>query len=192
MKLLLLSALFVFSLSATTIQFQVTTSGTTGTYDYFVSGFTAMQPCLVNNVVQECSDEIDINFDPTVFSQLSNGVAPAGFSLLLFQPNNPPQSPGDYSALAVDANPALAPFSVDFTLTSMGIPLPIQTFTINEFENVNGGFGNGQFVGVAGSGQVTPESTVPEPASLSLIGAAMIIGGIFLGCRFSVKRAGCQ
>ena len=182
MKILLLFALLAFSLSADTIQFQVITSGTTGTYDYFVSGFTAMQPC-TDNPSLECSDEIDINFDPTVFSQISNGVAPAGFNLLLFQPNNPPQAPGDYSALAVVANPSLTPFSVDFTLTGAGTPAS-QTFTINEFDN------NGFFEGVATSGVTTLVSTVPEPASFSLIGIGVIISGIFLGFRFSVKRVG--
>jgi hypothetical protein len=182
MRILLLSALFAFSLSAATIQFQVTTNGTTGTYKYFVTGFTAMQPCTDNSAL-ECSDEIDIDFDAPVFSQISNGVAPAGFNLLLFQPNNPPQAPGDYSALAVVANPSLTPFSVDFTLTGAGAPAS-QTFTINEFDS------NGSFEGVAGSGVTTLVSTVPEPASFSLIGIGMIVGGIFLGFRFSVKRAG--
>jgi hypothetical protein len=182
MRILLLSAFFAFSLSAATIQFQATTTGTTGAYEYFVSGFTAMQPC-TDNPSLECSDEIDIDFDATVFSQISNGVAPAGFNLLLFQPNNPPQAPGDYSALAVVANPSLAPFSVDFALTGTGTPTS-QTFTINEFDN------NGFFEGVATSGVTTLLSSVPEPAGFSLIGIGMIIGGIFMGFRFSVKQVG--
>jgi hypothetical protein len=193
MRILLLFSLLAFSLSATTIEFQVTTTGTTGTYEYFVSGFTAMEPCTATSPTapagDECSAEIDIDFDATVFSQISNGVAPAGFNLLLFQPNNPPQAPGDYSALAVVANPSLAPFSVDFTtLTSMAEPtcgsVPGQCFTINEFDD-----NTGLFEGVAASGVTTlVSSTVPEPASFSLIATGMIIGGIFLGFRFSVKR----
>ena len=98
-RILLLSALLAVSLSATTIQYQVTTNGTTGTYQYFVSGFVAQQSCPANQSIQ-CNNEIDILFDTPLFSQISNGVAPAGFDLLLFQPNNPPQAAGDYSALA--------------------------------------------------------------------------------------------
>jgi hypothetical protein len=179
-RMLLLSALVVCGVSAdVTIDFQVTTSGATGAYQYFVSGFTAMQPC-TDNPSLDCSDEIDIDFNATVFSAISNGVAPAGFSLLLFQPNNPPQAPGDYSALAVVANPASAPFSVDFALTGAGTPGP-QTFSINEFANTTG-----LFEGVAQGPELTTPlvSTVPEPASLWLVGTVMIIVGILLGSRF--------
>jgi hypothetical protein len=200
-RILLLSALLAFSLSATTIQYQVTTNGTTGTYHYFVSGFVANEKC-PDNPALECSNELDIQFDPTMFGQLSNGVAPAGFDLLLFQPNNPPQAPGDYSALAIVNNPSLAgPFSVDFTFnpgTSSGIPCAstpdfCQTFSINAFDS------NGFFEGVA---EPTPGSPpefttpqvngVPEPASFSLSGAGLLIGVVFLALRLSVERAGKQ
>src|SRR3979411_1261279 len=63
------------------------------------------------------SQEINIRFDPAVFRLLSNPVAPVGFSTLVLQPNNPPGAFGDYSALAVVANPSLGGlFSVDFIL----------------------------------------------------------------------------
>jgi hypothetical protein len=196
-RMLLLSALVVCGVSAdVTIDFQVTTSGATGAYQYFVSGFTAMQPC---GSMLGCSNEIDIDFDASLFSAISNGVAPAGFSLLLFQPNNPPQAPGDYSALAVVANPASSPFSVDFTLTGAGMSVCssaspqgcAQTFNINEFANTMtaGGeicYGCGMFEGtVQGPELTTPlVSAVPEPASVWLVGAVIIIVGIFLRSRF--------
>jgi hypothetical protein len=183
--ILLFFTLCSFSLSATAIQYQVTSNGTTGTYQYFISGFVANQPC-PNNTAIQCSNQIDIQFDPTMFVQISNGVAPAGFNLLLFQPNNPPQAPGDYSALALVNNPSLAgPFSVDFTFnpaTSSGVPCSstpdfCQKFSIKSFDS------NGFFEGVA---EPAPELTtplvsgVPEPASLSLSGAGLIIGVLWV------------
>jgi hypothetical protein len=185
-RILLLSALLATSLSATRIDFQVTTNGTTGTFQYFVSGFVAMQPC-PNNMALQCSNEIDIEFAPTVFNQISNGVAPSGFDLLLFQPNNPPQAPGDYSALATVNNPSMAPFRVDFTFNpgmSSGIPCSstpdfCQKFSIQSFDS------SGFFEGFAEPGPefTTPRvSGVPEPASISLGGAGLIICGVFWLC----------
>ena len=70
-----------------------------------------------------CSDELDISFDPTVFTEISNGVAPPDFDLLLFQVNNPPGAQGDYSALAVVDHASLAgTFSVDFSYIPGTIP----------------------------------------------------------------------
>lgn len=185
-RLLLLSLLLACSLSATMIQFEVTTHGTTGTYQYFISGFTGTQPC-PDNLALTCNDEIDIQFDPTVFSQISNGVAPASFSLLLFQPNNPPQAAGDYSALALVSNPSLAgPFSVDFTLAGMGTP-GAQAFFIETFDS------NGFFEGFAApTGESTPEvvNGVPEPSSFLLCVVGFILCSIFLLIRPGVERAG--
>src|SRR5450631_4002936 len=133
MGILLLSVLSSFRLSAGTIQFQLTTNGTTGTYVYFLSGFDfrANAPCgsPIHPLATGCSDELDIEFDPSVFSGLSNGVAPADFDLAVFQPNNPPSAPGDYSALALLDHASLAgPFSVAFTLFPGQLPGP-QTFS---------------------------------------------------------------
>jgi hypothetical protein len=186
-RILLLSSLLAFSLSATTIQYQVTTVGTTGTYQYVVSGFDfrANQPCLGNTALA-CSDALDIQFDPALFGQLSNGMAPASFNLLLFQPNNPPQAHGDYSALAIVDHASLTgKFSVDFTLTGPGTP-GSQLFSINQFVD-----SNGAFEGLVTSGFTTaPVSGVPEPASFSLCAAGFIIVGVFLGLRRSLDRVG--
>jgi len=167
-RILLLSALFAFSLSAAPIlQYEVTTNGTTGTYHYFLSGFDFL-----------LNEALDIQFGElgpdNLFGQLSNGVAPAGFDLMLFQPNNPPQAPGDYSALAIMDHPSLTgTFSVDFTLTGTGMP-GSQVFSISQFDS------NGNFVGLVASGSTElVGSGVPEPAGFLPCGVALIIGGIF-------------
>ncbi len=146
-KILLLSALLAVSLSASPIlQYQVTTNGTTGTYHYFLSGFDFL-----------ANQELDIQFGQlgsnNLFGQLSNGKAPAAFDLMLFQPNNPPQAPGDYSALALVDHPSLTgTFSVDFTLTGTGVPAA-QFFTISQFDS------NGMFVSQLASGTTQLEGS---------------------------------
>ena len=171
-RVLLLSALLAFSLSAGPIvQYQVTTNGTAGTYHYFVGGFDF----LVNEALDIQFGQLGSN---NLFGQLSNGVAPAGFDLKLFQPNNPPQAPGDYSALAIVDHPSLTgTFSVDFTLTGTGMP-GSQVFSISQFDS------NGKFVNLVASGSTQlVGSGVPEPAGFLPCGVALIIGGIFLARR---------
>jgi hypothetical protein len=180
-RILLLSALLTFGLSAATIQYQVSTSGTTGTYQYFVTGFVANQAC-PDNMAIECRNAIDIAFDYTVFDQLSNGVAPAGFNVMLFQPDNPNQATGNYSAMAIDNNPSLSgAFSVDFTFNpgaSSGVSCPsssnfCQNFSIESFDS------NGFFEGFAQNGITTPlGSSAPEPVSILLSGIGLMILGI--------------
>jgi hypothetical protein len=165
----LFSTLLAFSLSASPIvQYQVTASGTIDTYHYFVSGVDFL-----------ANQELDIQFGQTgqnnLFGQLSNGKAPAGFDVLLFQPNNPPQAPGDFSALALVDHPSLSgTFSVDVTLTGAGFPGP-QFFTISQFDS------NGTFVSLLASGstQLEGSSAAPEPASFLPCGVALVIAGIF-------------
>ena len=196
LRVLTLSALLAISLSASIIQYEVTTTGgsngsangATGTYQFFVSGFVfrANQPC-ANNPALQCSEALDIQFDPTMFGQLSNGVAPAGFDLLLFQPNNPPQAPGDYSALALVDQPSLAgQFSVDFTFIGQGTP-GSQAFSIDEFDS------NGGFQGVVATGETDPlASGAPEPSSISLIAAGLMAGGVLMAIRRAVERTGTR
>jgi hypothetical protein len=168
-RILLFSALLAFSLSASPIvQYQVTTNGNTGTYQYFVSGFDF----LVNQALDIQFGQVGPN---NLFGQLSNGKAPAGFDLILFQPNNPPQAPGDYSALALVNHPSLTgTFSVEFTLTGTGVP-GSQVFTISQFDS------NGNFVSLLASGntQLAGSGAVPEPASFLPCGVALVIAGIF-------------
>jgi hypothetical protein len=182
-KTLLLFASLAFSLSAgPIIQFQVAPVGTTGgetlyRYTYTVSG-----------VAFAANEELDIQFDPALYGQLSNGMAPGGFDLLLFQPNNPPQAAGDYSALALAANPSPAGiFSVDFTLTGPGTP-GAQAFSFSQFDS------SGNFVCSSGAPApcVVPAAGVttalvvggvPEPASFWLSGSVLILGGVVWAVR---------
>lgn len=86
------------------ITYQVSTAGSLYRYTYALSGFDFLT-----------NQELDITFDPLLYGPLSNGVATAGYSLLLFQPNDPPSAQGDYSLLATTNHPSTTGiFSVDF------------------------------------------------------------------------------
>jgi hypothetical protein len=148
------------NLIASTIEFQATRLGQNSyRYTYAVSDFTF-----------GLNQELDIRFDPTLYGTLSNGLAGSEFSVLLLQPNNPPGTFGDYSALAQVQNPSLAvPFSVDFTFLGSGTP-GSQPFLINQFD------ANGNFVLTLASGDTTlQETTVPEPAGLLLTGGGLLM-----------------
>jgi hypothetical protein len=82
-------------------------------------------------------------------------MAPDDFDVLLLQPDNPPGSPGVYSALALVDNPLLGPFSVDFTFLGSGAP-GAQPFFINQLD------ASGNLVSSEG-GSTTP---IPEPATV--------------------------
>src|ERR1700689_136239 len=72
-------------------------------YTYFLSDF--------NFASQQ---ELDIVFPANLFGTLSRGVVTPGFDLILFQPNNPLGTEGDFSALADSAVTGLtATWSVD-------------------------------------------------------------------------------
>lgn len=139
----------------------------------------------VSNIVFAANQELAIQFDPSIFSGLSNGVAGQGFDLLLLQPNNPPQASGEYSALAMVNQPSLAgPFSVDFTYTGPGTP-GSQAFFINQYDS------NGAFQRVITSGFTAPlsSSPIPEPATVSLCCAGLLIGGaLWAGRQRSLKQ----
>jgi len=116
------------------------------------------------------NQEIDIQFDPLVFLQLSNGIAGSGFDLLLLQPNQPVGLHGDYSALAMVDHPALTgPFSVDVTLAT-GITIPPLSQPFFVFDD-NFSPSKILFQGAA----TEAVSGVPEPVSLLLSG-----GGLFV------------
>jgi len=164
-------ALFVgfgaVSMSAGTIDFQVTSlGGAAYQYNYSLSGITF-----------QANEELDIRFDPATYNSLSNGVAPAGFNLVLLQPNNPPGVFGDYTALAQIANPSTAgPFSVQFIYTGQGQP-GSQPFFLQQFNS------DGVFISTVSAGFTTSTTTasdVPEPASLTLVSASLLLGGLWM------------
>jgi len=127
----------------------------------------------------QANQEVDIRFSPTLYSTLTNGVAGSGFSLAVFQPNNPPGAFGDYAALALVNNPSLTgPFRVDFTFLGAGSP-GAQPFFINQYDAA------GNFLRIVDSGTTTPPGgNVPEPATW-LLGAA---GLIFTAIAKSARR----
>ena len=123
--------------------------------------------------------ELEIDFDPALYGELSNASAGAGFDVALFQPNNPPGSTGIYSALAIVNNPSLAtPFLTDAVYLGQGTPAP-QPFFINQYD-ASGGFT------VVSEGTAIPVETqgIPEPATAATTGAILV----FLGCSRAVRR----
>ncbi len=159
-----LFTIFGASLSAATIDFSTAAVGTTGDgktifrFSYNLSGV----PLLLNQ-------ELDVRFDPAVYSSLLNPVAPALlFDVLVLQPDNPPGTFGDYSLLALVNNPSTAgPFSVDVTLVTGQAPPARQPFFINQLDS------NGAFVSRLDSGSAV--NSVPEPSALSMAAGGFIV-----------------
>jgi hypothetical protein len=162
------------ALSAGTIQFQVTPlGGNLFQYNYSLSGITF-----------QANEELDIRFDPSLYSNLSNGVAPSGFSVGLLQPNNPPGVFGDYSALALVNNPSTAgPFSVRVMFSGQGQP-GSQPFFLNLFDP------NGAFIASAGAGNTSAVGSVPEPASFTMsVFAFLLLAALWMARRRPLKQA---
>lgn len=145
------------SLSGATISSQVTNLGPNlFRYTYTVTNFSF-----------QVNQELDVQFDPALYSNLTNGVAPSGFNVVLLQPNIPPGVQGDYTALSTVNNPSLAGvFSVDFNYSGFGRP-GTQPFTINLFNS------DGKLVQTLESGLVV----APEPSAFCLggIGALALL-----------------
>jgi hypothetical protein len=131
--------------------------------------------------------EVDIRFDPALYGELSNPVAPPDFDVLILQPNNPPGVPGDYKPLALIDNPSQSGlFSVDFTFLGPGMP-GSQPFFINQYDD--------QFMLIDSDGPffTTPVSNpgvVPEPATLTLVGATLLIAGVARRFRIRTCKTG--
>jgi hypothetical protein len=118
--------------------------------------------------------EVDLRFDPDLYGTLSNPVAPADYDVLVLQPNNPPGVPGDYKPLSLVPNPTQAGlFSVDFTFFGPGPP-GSQPFFINQYDP------NFMLINSVGPSFTTPANpaVVPEPGTLLLVGAALLIAGL--------------
>lgn len=162
------AGLFSITLSAGTVGFSVTALG--GNNFRYLYDFTALS--------LQANQEVDIRFSPTLYSTLTNGVAGPGFSLAVFQPNNPPGSFGDYSALSLVNNPSLTgPFRVDFAFLGTGTPGP-QPFLINQYDSA------GNFISTIDSGNTTPPpGTVPEPATWMLAVGGLLFAGVAKSAR---------
>lgn len=164
MRLLWLASLVAISAPAAIIEFSTTSLGLNGSnepvyrYTYNLTGAQITT-----------NQEIQIRFDPTKYKTLTNGVPSGGgsFDLVLFQPDSPPGTPGDYSLLALVPNPSMAGiFSVEFVWIGVGAPGE-QPFFINQFD------GQGQFISQLESG-MTVSSGIPEPSTL-FIGAGGLL-----------------
>jgi hypothetical protein len=102
--------------------YDVTSAGSEYQYNHLLSGVSLLQ-----------DQELDIAFAPALYGQVSNGASPAGYDLLLFQPNDPPGAAGEYSLLALTNNPTtVGTFSVDFTYLGPGAPPAQQFFIYND------------------------------------------------------------
>ena len=140
---------------------------------------------LLSNFTFLANQELDIEFDPALYGTLSNAQAPSGFSLNLFQPNDPPGATGDFSALATTDGPSVSgAFSADVVYFGPGQPGP-QTFSVNQFDQ------QGNFVTTVTTGLTTPGSNtaVPEPGSFWLGGIGLIIGAGWWVIRYRSRSA---
>jgi hypothetical protein len=148
---LFLAAACATTLSAVTVDFQVADLGqNVYRLSYLISGIQIL-----------IDQEVDIRFDPALYGLLSSAVAPPGFDLLLLQPDNPPGTFGDYSALALMDNPPLStPFEVNVHFLGMGRP-GTQPFFINQLDAA----GNIASVVTQGNTEAPGGTALPEPAA---------------------------
>jgi hypothetical protein len=155
---------------AGTILFQVTDLGPGAsppleryTYTYNMSGITLL-----------ANQELDIVFSAAFYGTLSNGVVSPGFDLILLQPNNPPGTPGHFSALALsNIGVVTGPWSVDFLFNGPGTP-GSQPFFINQYD------ANGRLITTPPpeSGTTQNSADVPEPGTFMLLGLVVIGCGV--------------
>jgi hypothetical protein len=144
-------------LTAGTIWFTSTALGTNSyRYDY------------VLNFNLSRNQEIDIQFDPALYTGLNNATANSDFKLVLLQPGNPSGAFGDYSLLALVDNPSLlGPFRVEFTFLGAGLPGG-QPYFVHQFDPT------GQNI----IGTIESGNTAPEPSTWLLAGAGLFVSGL--------------
>lgn len=159
---------FAARLQATSIAFSITSLGTD------VSGNAVDQlTYTVSGLTLQSSQELDLMYDPTVYRMLSNPVIGPAFTALLFQPDNPTGTSGDFGIVAnADNTPLTGPFSVDVTLVGSAVLGP-QPFTISQFDL------SGNFIGIISAGSALPVSAptnMPEPAAGASTALALLLG----------------
>ena len=131
---------------------------------------------LLSDFTFEANQELDIEFDPSLFGTLSNATAPSGFALNLFQPDDPPGAEGDFSAFNTTGGTVTGSFSIDAVYLGSDAPGP-QAYSMNQYD------AQGNFVAEVSSGSTVPsgDTSVPEPGSFWLSGIGfMICGGWWL------------
>ena len=153
----------VVPLIAASITTSISTLGTNG------SGDTVYHYVYTLVDVQlQLNQELEIRFDAAQFRELSHGLAPDMFDLLLFQPNNPLGAPGRFSAVANAGNLSGGVFSVDASFFGAGSPY-VQEFFVNQLD------AQGIFL----LGTVTSGLTaIPEPGTRWLGISGMLAAGI--------------
>jgi hypothetical protein len=132
------------------------------------------------------NQELEIEFSRSVFRSLSNPVAPAGFDILLFQPDDPFGAPGRLSLLALVNLPSIQDgFFLDVRavgdIRNLGADREspdVQRFAINQLDE------QGVILSTIQSGDVG--AAVPEPATAHTIGAVALAVGVLLFCRRSL------
>jgi len=128
---------------------------------------------------------VDFQFDPAQVRELSNAVVPLGFDALLLQPDNPPGASGDLSVMALRdvASDVPLTFRVDVRMSSaqlaadQGLTFRFALFELDE---------QGRIEATLASG-VANNAFVPEPATLPLAGAALLLVTAYRAIR---KRGG--
>jgi hypothetical protein len=161
-------------LMAGEIKFQTTPlGGNLYQFDYTLTGFTF-----------QANQELDFRFDPSVYGNLSNPVAPAIFQTGIFQTNNPPGASGDYWIYTTTDNPStVGQFSVDAIYNGPGMPSS-QQYVLYQFND------GGNLTGTIASGAANP--AIPEPASVGLTGLALVTGAYWFRRRPLSKKTGAR
>jgi hypothetical protein len=165
----LIAFAFATSSHATLVSYSATNvADATWRFDYAIS----------NDTLPSSIDYFVIDFDRTQYANLRDATAPAGWDILLLQPDEGLPADGVFDALALSIGilpgELLTGFSVLVDYLGVGAP-PIQSFAVLDpfsFEAIDSG---------------TPVHTpVPVPVPLMLLGSALL--GIPLARRIRKRR----